>query len=260
KLSLGFSVRRNVVTARNRLISQVYTDSLRAGNTHNIDFTEGTHHFNGSVESGILKMKALPTGEIPQNNEFRAGVASFLTRDFMMAFDIIHSEGYVKKQNQIELAFQGPKTKVTWNNPEIQELTLKPTTNFAFGMEYYLTTNLALLGGVFTNYSNAKEVKWEESAFQLAGKALLGSEYSSKASEDLTLAYAYPEFRNNPRKEFVNNLGYSVGISFASAKASISLTLIREKGLGQSRIDYNSLSQQFQYNSTSIYLVASSRN
>ncbi|MEM7182413.1 MAG: transporter, Ompp1/FadL/TodX family protein [Spirochaetota bacterium] len=261
KLSLGLSLRQTIVTGRNRLLSQVYADSLVASRTNNIRFSEGTDSFYGSVDenNNIIK-RPNPTGEVPQVAEIRAGFAYFANKRFMTSFDIIHTSGYRKSKQQIESMIGGAAgAKVIWYDPEILELTQRATTNFALGIEYYLLDNLSLLLGSYTNDSNAPKIDWADTAIKDYARSIIGSEVSATAN-GLTLAYAIPAFQFNPRSEYVNNIGYSVGLSWASAKASISLTIGRETGYGTSKIDVNSLAQPLQYSGTSFYIVATSRN
>jgi hypothetical protein len=263
QLSLGLSLRRKTVMGQNRLLSSFYADSLKATNARtNIDFAEGTHNFYGAYENGRYIQKGGTTGRVPETTEVRFGAAYFASKDFLASFDIIHNTGYTFKKNQSEFSFDptNSQAKLTWKSPEVKELGRKATTNFALGIEYFLVENISVLLGGYTNFANSEKISWNETALQQAAKNIVGKEYASRLDASTTVAYAFNNLADRVRNEYVNNIGYSFGIAYSSANASISLSILREIGKGTSQIDPNGLSQPLVYDSTSMYLVATSRN
>ena len=252
-----FSLRQKIVTSGNRLYSKFYLDSLQSSSTNNVDLTEGTHKANAASEGSYITIKRPLNKDIPQNKEFRLGSAWFATRKLMVATDLIYTEAYSKKKSNTEFSV-GSNARLIQNDSEILELNYKSTLNYAIGFEYFLSDILSFSAGTFTNNANTKEIKWADSAIDLSIRSLVGAELIAKSGNN-DLVYKIPRAQENPRNEYVNNIGYSFGLTWATAKASISLSIIREVGKGQSRIDANSLSQPLLYEGFSFYIVASSK-
>jgi hypothetical protein len=259
KVSLGASVRRIIVTGGNRLYNEVYIDSLRASGPNSVDFIEGTQSNFSSVEGGVLSSKPKLVASIPETTEFRVGTAIFPTSKLLASFDIIYTSGYKQFREQNELKLSGGRFNYIVNDREIRELTRMKTINFAFGTEYYLADTFAISGGFFTNNSNAKPISWLESAVDLAIQNMNSNQVVTSSGNG-SIVYQIPRSGTNPRNEYSNNRGFSFGMSWVTAKSSVSLTYIREIGRGQSRIDANSLSQKFEYNAQTLYVMVSSRN
>lgn len=257
KISLGFSLRQKIVTSGNRLYSKFYVDSLQSTSAYNVDLFEGTHRANASAEGSYITWKRPLNKAIPQNQEYRFGLAWFATTKMMLSTDFIYTTAYSQKKDNTDISV-GPNARVIWNNNEILELNRQATLNYALGVEYFLTDILSISAGMYTNKANTKDIKWIDSAIDVSIRSLIGTELVAKSGND-DLVYSIPRAQENPRNEHVNNIGYSLGLSWATAKASISLSIVREAGRGQSRIDVNSLSQPLLYNGFSIYLVATSK-
>ncbi|NCN09565.1 MAG: transporter, Ompp1/FadL/TodX family protein [Leptospira sp.] len=259
KLSLGLSMRRILVTGGNRLYNEVYTDSLRASGANAVDFIEGTNNQFNSVESGVITNKPKLNSSIPETSEVRLGAAIFPNSKFLASFDMIYTTGFKSFKNQDEIQVFGNRTNYIVNDKENRELTRVSTLNFATGVEYYLVDTFAISGGIFTNNANTKPISWTESAIDLG----LQNSFSNQiqlSNGNNSITYRNPRSGTNPRNEHSNNRGISLGVSWVTAKSSISLTYIREIGRGNSRIDPNSLSQAFEYKSETIYIMISSRN
>ncbi|MCZ8154498.1 MAG: transporter, Ompp1/FadL/TodX family protein [Leptospira sp.] len=259
KVSLGMSIRRIFVTGGNRLYNEVYVDSKRAPGTSAVDFIEGSSSAFSAVEAGALVQKPKLTSSIPQTTEIRWGAAFFPTSRFLTSFDVIYTSGYKVKQSQDEFSRRGTRNTFTMTDSELRELTRTSTTNFAFGMEYYLMDTFAILAGVYTNEPNTKPISWTQSAVDLYLQNTFANQIQA-TSGDNTFVYKVARSGTDPRNEYSRNRGLSLGFSWATSKSSVSVTFIREVGQGNSRIDPNSLSQSFEYSAHSLYIMVSSRN
>jgi long-chain fatty acid transport protein len=257
KLSFGLSMKRTIVTGANRLVNTFAFDST-AVNSDSIVFVEATHKATGGNIGNTFYKGPNPTGKIPEVNEMRLGTAFFPSKKLMTSFDIIYTSGFSAKQNNTEFLV-GAVNSITITNNQNLELQRFATTNFAAGIEYFLTDYIAIRAGAFTNYSNAKKIDWLTSALQARNRSISDSETIATVGTT-TLNYRIPSLRDNPRNEYVNNIGYSLGLSFSSAKATLAVNIIRENGLGASQIDSSRPAQQMGFESTSIYVVVSSRN
>ncbi len=206
----------------------------------------------------LTQRPALNT-RIPETSELRVGVAYFPTSRFLASFDIIRTSGYRAKQNQNEVSSLGSRVTYTITDSEVRELTRVATTNFATGMEYYIADTFSVLAGFYTNEPNTKPISWTESAVDLFLQNQFGNQIQA-SSGDATVRYRLPRSGTDPRNEYSRNRGISLGFSWVTSKSSVSVTYIREVGTGNSRIDANSLSQRFEYEANSIYIMVSSKN
>jgi hypothetical protein len=259
KLSFGLSLRRIIVTGGNRLYNEVYVDSIRGSGRSSVDFIEGTQTNFTSIEGGIISQKPKLIGSIPETTELRFGTAYFPSSKLLASFDIIYTSGFKSFREQNEIQSQGARWNYIVNDKEIRELTRISTLNFAFGTEYYLADTFAISAGFYTNNANTKPISWTESAIDL-GLQNYNSNQLKATSGNGSITYQIPRSGTNPRNEYSNNRGISLGISWVTSKSSISLTYIKEIGKGNSRIDPNSLSQAFEYNAQTLYVMVSSRN
>jgi long-chain fatty acid transport protein len=257
--SFGASVRRQMVTGGNRLVNTFAIDST-GGNTDNIVFIEGTQRaLGGSIGNTAYKGPAY-TGRIPEITEFRVGTAIFPSNRLMASVDSIYTSGFTYKSNNTEIISGEGRTFVTLTDNENLELKRYATLNFAGGVEYFLTEVISLRLGMFTNYANTKNQSWLTTAAIAANKSIVGDSERIFTDGTNTVNYRLPFLKDNPRNEHVNNLGYTVGFSFSTAKASIGINIVKEKGRGFSALDSTRASQPLLYDSTSIYVVVSSRS
>ena len=93
-----------------------------------------------------------------------------------------------------------------------------------------------------------------------AANKALGDTETLYNENNLAINYKIGSLRENPRNEYVNNIGYTMGFSFSTSKASIGLNFIKEFGRGVAQIDSTRPRQSMTYDSTSIYVIVSSRN
>jgi long-chain fatty acid transport protein len=258
KLSFGVSVRRQLVTSENRLTNAFSTSSFT--DSDSILFQEGTHSANGGRVGNTLVFLPKLNGRIPEVTETRVGFALFPTKQFMFAFDVIQTSGYTRKQTQFDFIFAGGSSNVLrLYDPEVQELQRNATTNFAGGIEYYLNDNFAIRLGSFTNNANNKQISWLDSAIQAANREASSTETIAR-TQNGQIQYTPGFLRDPVRNEYVNLMGGSIGFSWSTSKASLGLTIVKERGKGQAQIDATRPIQQLTYDSTAIYVIVSSKS
>ncbi len=259
KISLGASLRRIITLGGNRLYNEIYSDTARTVGANSVDYLEGTENAFTTIESGKITRKPNLNASIPQLTELRLGVAFFPTSRFLASFDTIYTGGYKAFRDQTEFSVFGTRYTTTFTDREIRELTRVSTLNFALGMEYYIAETFSILAGVYTNEPNTKPISWTESAIDVALQNSFGNSLSS-TQDNNTYTYSLARSGTNPRNEYSRNRGFSLGLSWVNAKSSVSLIYIKESGFGNSRIDPNTFSQPFEYNSNVVYVMVSSRN
>ena len=258
KISLGASLRRTFVMGQNRLINAITMDSSSTS-TDGITFLEGTQKaFGASVGNTIYKGPAY-TGRVPETYELRLGGAFFPTKKLMIATDLIYTSGYSFKKNNTEVITSPSANIIILTDKDDLELKRYQTWNIATGVEYFLTDFLALRLGVYTNNANTKKIDWMTSALQAYNRAA-GDTETIASSGGNSVQFRIPTLRDNPRNEYVNTMGYSFGFSFATAKAALSLSIIKEHGKGAAQLDSMRPAQQLTYDASSIYLVITSRS
>jgi hypothetical protein len=258
KLSFGFSIRHQFITAANRLIS-TFDAGSSAVSTDNITFIEGTHKGYGGIRGNTIFRGPAPTGRTPEITEVRTGIALFPNRTIMAAFDMIYTSGYTSKQSNTEIIYSPSSRVIALTDSENLELKRYATLNFAGGTEIYLTEFMSIRLGSFTNFANSKPLVWTNTALSAANKSL-GDTETLYNENNLAINYKVGSLRENPRNEYVNNVGYTMGFSFSTSKASIGLNFIKEFGRGVAQIDSTRPLQSMTYDSTSIYVIVSSRN
>lgn len=257
-LSFGASIRHQFVTAENRLIS-TFDAGSSATNSDSITFVEGTHRAYGGIRGNTIFIGPPRSGKVPETTEIRTGAAFFPNRKIMAAFDLIYTGGYSQKISNTELIVSPGSTVVSLTDSENLELKRYSTLNYAMGTEIYITEFMSIRLGTFSNLSNSKPLNWGTTALSAINKGLGDSE-TIFSNNTLSVNYKIPTLRENPRNEYVNNIGYSFGFSFSTAKASIGLNIMKEVGRGVSQIDSTRPLQSMSYDSSSIYIIVSSRN
>jgi long-chain fatty acid transport protein len=197
---------------------------------------------------------------VPEINEMRLGFAFFPNKKFVGSVDMIHTTGYTRKVNNTEVFTGGGRaTSITLTDNEDLELKRYATTNFAAGLEYFITEYLSLRAGMFTNYANTKNQSWLTSAAIAANRTIAGDSEKIFSDGATTINYRLPSLRDNPRNEYVNNIGYSLGFSFSTSKASLGINIVKEYGKGAAKLDSDRANQPLIYDSTSVYVVVSSK-
>ncbi len=256
--SFGISLRRNFVTGGNRLIN-TFDQGSSARSSDEITFVEGTHENLTGIRGSSFYKGPTPTGRVPETYELRTGVAYFPTKQLLAAFDVIHTAGYSRSQDNTEITLSPTRTLIGLTDSDNLELRRYATTNIAAGIEYYITDFLSARFGFFTNNANSKPMSWENAAISAALKNQ-GASQTVFSQGGTAVNVRLPGLRDDPRNEYVNTRGLSLGFSISTAKASIGFNIVKEFGTGVSQIDATRLSQSMTYDSTSLYVVVSSRN
>jgi long-subunit fatty acid transport protein len=259
KVSLGLSLRHQFVTSGNRLTNGFRLSSN--ANSDDIIFLEGTDNASGgSIGNKIFKTGAL-NGRIPETSEVRTGIAFFPSKKFMAAFDTIYTTGFKRSSNQNEFYLLGGRNnELIIKDSDIQELRRYATMNFALGLEYYLTDNFSVRAGGFTNNANSKNISWLRTAVEAANRDAGSDRETISQTQNGIISYQLSSLRTPVRNEYVNLIGYSLGFSWSTSRASIGLTIVRESGKGGSQLDETRPSQQMSFDSTAVYVIVSSKN
>ncbi len=258
KISLGLSFRHQFVTGGNRLTNAFSTSSF--ADSDSILFLEGTHKASGGRVGNTPLINGRLNSRIPETSEIRAGVAFFPTKKLMAAFDIIHTTGYSRQQNQNELILGGGRANtLVLNSNDVQELRRYATNNFAFGLEYFLNDNFAIRVGTFTNMANSKKISWIQSVVESANREINPVETLARTNNGV-VQYKIGSLRDPVRNEHVDLIGGSLGFSWSTSKASLGITVIKEYGRGSSQLDATRPIQQLVYDSTAIYVIVSSKS
>lgn len=254
-LSLGLSLRRPLILSESRRRGGIFNNSSPTAS--GVTILESTQRASGAANGGSWIAGPGDTGSLPQTWELRSGFALFPSRYLMMAFDIIHTTGYKKEIDRTQV--DARNGNIFLNSPEVQELTRKPTTNFAFGTEYYMSDNLALRGGLFTNYSNSYSFHWGDRAAAAVAQNAGITSVSGLTPIGSSVIYNVPALAAMNRFEAVDTKGLSLGMSWSDATSSITFTYVHEFGKGTSQIDPGQAPQRLIYRSSSFYIVASTR-
>ncbi|MEM7182488.1 MAG: hypothetical protein AAF518_16355 [Spirochaetota bacterium] len=256
KVSLGASFRKTFVTSGVRRLSE---SLIQSGNNDLVFNSLRTH--NGSAANSSLGVFLGPpvTAEIPEVYEARGGLAWFANTKLQFSFDIIYTSSYRKYQRNLEVAPLERAALV--NPPEIESLSREATSNFAGGLEFFITPNLAIKFGYFTNYANNKNISWVESALATSARGNLASGivplYGESFSEQGFIGYRIPQLQERERTEHVDLFGYTLGISSSFHDSSLSIILIWEKGQGGGSGNSDVGSSKIIYDSLNLYMAAS---
>lgn len=252
-VSLGFSLRRPFVTAEKRQKTGVINESSASSSA--LTLIQSTSRYSAAGRSGSAVVGTRESGGIPENPETRAGVALFPSRYWMVTADWIYTDGYLKTQDRTQADVNGD---VYLNSPEVQILTRKPTHNLALGTEYYVTENLAIRAGFFTNRANSEEIAWLDGSIAAAARNL-GRNYLRIPMQNAGFYYNIPAADSRERFEYVHLTGWTAGLSWGDARSSLTVSYVLERGRGSAQIDSGQSPQKLNVRSSSIMIVASTR-
>lgn len=253
KIALGLSFKRNFVVGKKRSITS-FSSSSATSTFSDTGILQSSNDMSAQVVENFIFVGPPESGEVPQVNEIRTGIAYFASPKFLMSFDVIYTSGYSKTldRNRYELT----TGTIFLRDSEDTSLYRKSTVNFAFGLEYYLTETLAFRIGSYTNYANSKNINWLDTAVN----TYLSEQNLTTFVISNNLLYQPESLQPKSRFEHVDTFGYSMGLSWTTAKTSITLSYVREQGNGGSQIDTSQPAQTMSIRNYSIYLVASSHN
>lgn len=250
KLSIGASVRRIFVTGGNVSYRTNVTTAGKTGGPSSV-VIQSTQN-GGAMVDGFNPIILSPSSyQVPQTTEARFGWAYFVNRKFTFSSDIIYTSGY--SMNIANNTYNTRTGTIGVADPYDNDLKRNHTVNYSFGFEYFVLDNLVIRLGHFTNRSNNDKVNWTEAAWYAAYRQL------NQASTDVTLrnnlSYTLPE----KREEYINLLGYTLGVGLETARNSFSLTLVIQGGKGLGTIDRNQLPSTSIYRESTAYLSGSTR-
>ena len=118
---------------------------------------------------------------------------------------------------------------------------------------------MSLRGGYYTNYSNNSDISWLEANIATSVRSQALNQIQTLVGNTYVV-YNIPMFDALTRNEYVDTFGYSLGFAWETAKSSISLTAVVERGRGQAQIASSLVTQPLSYRSFAFYAVASTRN
>ena len=248
EFSLGFSVRRPIVSARSRRRTRIVADSTKP-TTSGLLVEESTTVGTGRTVDGVIFSGAGISGGIPTPTELRIGAAYFASRAFMVAGDVVYTGGYSEEPNPFLLKTGNPSVMI---QPGANPINVRPTVNFALGAELYLTDNWGVRVGLFTNQANKGLNSWGESS-ATAGLLSSRGECPSTGSE-VCLSPA------RDRSEHVNTGGVAFGLSRSDATSSSSATVVYERGRGGAAVDAALPNHTLSIRGLSLVIVFSLRN
>ncbi|HMV42150.1 MAG TPA: hypothetical protein PK079_04785 [Leptospiraceae bacterium] len=241
KFSLGLSIRKPFTTSG---YERDFT-RLTANNTNasNINFEDSSSSRYGAVignpsslgvpnnQTLFLGGNSQVNGRVPEPKEIRFGFAWFASKRFLLSADVIYTSGY--HFNKYLYNYEPTKRIFALTDNRIRALDLEPVTNFAAGLEYYLFEFLAIRLGYYTNYANAKNISWFESALKTSISS--AAQFVTQNNGN-TIVVALNDFRPSiDRNEFVNLRGITLGFSYETSKAIFSITYINESGRGNAQ-------------------------
>lgn len=253
-LSAGVSVRAPAVLRARRRVSGNAVVSV--GGSRAVQFEEGDESGVSYVYGRDLLVLGPPVeAGLPRRPEFRAGLAWYPTPAFLASFDVIHTEGYEVRRNRARYSVNDATLQL--RSPRVPELFVQPVTNFAAGVEYYLTETFLVRAGAYTNFANTEDVDWRRSAIANDLRSLNNSDGSILIAPGLT--YQPQELEPRVRNEHVDLYGYAFGVGLADATSSISLTGVYETGRGGGIVIDTAPAQTVVQRNFSVHIVASVR-
>ncbi len=244
---------------------------LGTSNTTNdtIAILQGSHKSSGGKINDNLNYRGPAfSAEIPKIREYRIGFAWFPNPKFLAAFDTIYTEGYAYTQDQTRYFFSGLSINhILLTENKNNELHRSPTLNFAFGLEFFIKENFSLRTGVFTNRANTKKLKWRDSLLSNSlsnfdEESILNLTNTNNNIQENSILYvpkAGELFGEKSRGEYINTMGYSLGISWNLPRASFNLSIVYEYGKGNSKIENSNPLQTVTHEALSLYLAVSSK-
>ncbi|MEM7179731.1 MAG: hypothetical protein AAF518_02380 [Spirochaetota bacterium] len=253
KVSLGLAIKRTVPLSGIRAVSGFTSAEDTTTYSETTSFLN-SHNRSASINNNQIFVGAPESGDVPEVNEIRTGVAFFANKLSLFSFDLIYTEGFTKKlsRNTVELR----SSSLTIQDSTDPYLQREPTLNYAFGFEYYILDSLAMRVGAYTNFSNNEKIDWTTAAVDL----YLRETGRNSVSLGSNVTYLPDAIQAKVRFEDVDTQGYTLGFGWETSRSSISLTYIYEYGKGIAQIDSSQLPQSLIYRNSSIYLVASSHN
>ncbi|MCB1158605.1 MAG: hypothetical protein H7A25_05850 [Leptospiraceae bacterium] len=265
-----FSISANTYSEISKRYQNVFgkgTDYIRTSRTFNPNFI-GSLKSVGDYQLGLCVYTPY-SNSFDQNDIFyhplskpeiyqtRLGLAHFVNQNLLYSFDLIYTSSYSMSTNRYQLELTGPY--LILKNPKEPMMERFATLNFAFGLEYFFFENFAIRIGGFSNYSNTRKIDWLDSSIDLL---ILNASQSNtiRVSNNPLISYFPEDIQAPQRFEHVDLRGGTLALTWATAKTSVSLTGIYEKGFGSARIISSSPAHPLIYKNVTLYLTASTFN
>ena len=247
KISLGGSIRRNFIF-NGEVDSKI--NSTSTGRTASSIY-QGSNKFASEIRPDDIVIKSPLTYKLPEVYELRGGLAYFINSHLMIAGDLIYTSGFKMFKADQEYSVKNRKLFIT--DPLENEFTREHTLNYALGFELYITDNIIIRMGTLSNKSNAKKIKWVDEASLSYLRNLNGGNFQIPLGANAS--YSLGE----KRTQYINLMGYSIGVGYESHTNSFSVSLVYQSGQGISVLDRFQLPTTTVYTDLSIYLTGSSR-
>jgi hypothetical protein len=247
KISIGGSIRKNYIF-NGEVDSKI--NSTSSGSTASSVY-QGSDKFASEIRPNDILIKSPLTYKLPEVYEIRGGVAYFVNTHLTITGDLIYTSGY--KMLKSEQVYSVNNKKLFTSDPSENEFTREQTLNYAFGFELYITDNIIFRMGTFSNKSNSKKIKWLDEASLSYLRNLNRGNFQVPLGENVI--YTLGE----KRTQYINLMGYSIGVGYETHTNSFSVSMVYQGGQGISVLDRFQLPTTTLYSDVSIYLTGSSR-
>ncbi|MDX1957451.1 MAG: hypothetical protein SFU98_02705 [Leptospiraceae bacterium] len=249
KFSLGLSIKRIFVTGGNVSLTRNITTASSLSRAPTSILAQGSENLSAITSSDFAIISGGLSSKIPETTEIRAGWAFFPTSRFTITMDGIYTSGYKLFLNQSK--FNLNSQTFTYIDPFANEYNRNQTFNYAMGIEYYITENIVVRLGHFTNYSNNRKVSWLEAALLAESRNGIGSIVRIDSRTQIEL----PTYR----EILVNLNGYSIGLGYETSSTSVSIAVTHQSGKGLGIADPFQLPSRAIINDTTLYLTGGSK-
>jgi len=249
KLSFGLSIKRILVTGGNVSLTRNITTASTSSKGPTSIIAQGSEDMLAITSSNSAIVSGGLSSKIPETTEIRSGWAFFPTKRFTVTMDGIYTSGYKLYLNQSK--YNLSSQSFTYADPYTNEYNRNQTLNYAMGLEYYITENIVIRLGHFTNNSNNRKVSWLEAAALAIGRNTTGA----NATLDSKTQFELPVYR----ELLVNLIGYSCGLGYETSSTTISVAVTHQSGKGLGLADSFQLPSRAYLNDTTVYLTGGSK-
>ncbi|MCB1175099.1 MAG: hypothetical protein KDK39_16110 [Leptospiraceae bacterium] len=261
RFAIGLSASHHIITSefarerfRNMTVTQRPGGGLQALLVELEASDSGPAMISTNLGQGIYGPPAV--GKIPQTWESRIGFAWFASRYLLVSADLIYTSGY--QEHRVRSFYNAFQNIIVLRDSNEPGLFRRPTTNYALGLEYFITDTFAIRLGGYSNLANTPDKK--DTLISILDNTVTRSQSpASGLTVTQNLGYYY-EPNQSDELEHVDLYGYSLGFAFSSGSSSVSLSFSREFGKGWGNIADEGLPQQMRARSTAVYLTATTRN
>ncbi|MCB1176267.1 MAG: hypothetical protein KDK36_01695 [Leptospiraceae bacterium] len=228
KLSLGASLKKTYVTGGTISSTTNVTSAGLTGGPSSV-ISQGSDQLVAQSTGGLPTISGGLLENVPEVYEIRSGFAFFPTKSITISTDFIYTSGYNIYYNQSTLNLQN--NLVTYKDPYLHNYERNQTLNFAGGIEFYLTDNIVIRLGRYTNKSNNRDLSWWDGAIISQINNTLGPNNNPSLSNNLQLEV--PTYR----EVHTDLQGYTFGIGFETAGTTLNFAVAHQYGRGVGFID-----------------------